>query len=214
LTQGQRKQIEQAFQGRLLNVYGHTEGCAVGIPCLSSDHLHFLPQVGLIELVDEQGKVLTEPGSRGELVVTGFNNTAFPMIRYRTGDVGVLGEQDCQCGRNFFILKEIEGRLQDFVVDKHKNLIPLAPAVFNYNDMDWRGIREFKVVQNEIGTLEFLVQLENATTADKIQYVAMHVNDIFGGSFVVNVKQVEGFERSRVGKHRYLDQRLNIDQFS
>ena len=40
------------------------------------------------------------------------------------------------------ILKEIEGRLQDFVVDKHKNLIPLAPAVFNYNDMDWKGIDE------------------------------------------------------------------------
>ena len=46
-------------------------------------------------------------------------------------------------------LKEIEGRVQDYVIDKNGNPVPLAPAIFNYNDMDWKNIEEFKILQSK-----------------------------------------------------------------
>ena len=35
-----RKTIENAFNTRLINSFGHTECCAVGISCLFSNNLH------------------------------------------------------------------------------------------------------------------------------------------------------------------------------
>jgi len=44
----------------------------------------------------------------GEIVVSGLENKAMPLIRYCTGDIGKLGEK-CSCGRNTKTL-EVFGR--------------------------------------------------------------------------------------------------------
>ena len=38
-------------------------------------------------------------------------------------------------------------------------MVPLAPAIFNYNDMDWKGIDEFKIIQKNKGKLKILIQM-------------------------------------------------------
>ncbi len=75
-----------------------------------------MPQIGIVEVLAPDGSPLTEPGRKGELVVTGFNNPAFPLIRYRTGDVVVRGEPGCSCGRSYTMISEIEGRIQDMLL--------------------------------------------------------------------------------------------------
>ena len=72
LTNGQRKIIERAFQGRLLNVYGHTEGCVFGHPCQHSDYLHFAPQVGLLELLDSDGNDVVNAGGGNDEITGGY----------------------------------------------------------------------------------------------------------------------------------------------
>ena len=42
----------------------------------------------------------------------------------------------------------------DIVIDKNGNPVPLAPAIFNYNDMDWKNIEEFKILQSKKGKLK------------------------------------------------------------
>lgn len=212
LTDGQRRIIEQAFQARLFNVFGHTEACAAGHPCPHSDALHFIPEVGILELLDERGNEVTEPGGRGELVVTGFDNPIMPLIRYRTGDIGYLGEQECRCGRHYKILASIEGRIQDYVIDSAGNPTPLAPAVFNYNDMDWSGIREFKVIQERAGELTIQIAPEAAWAADADSAKAILASRIGGilAGFRIVVEIVDDIPRSAIGKHRYLDQRLDV----
>ncbi len=214
LTDGQRTMIERAFQARLINIFGHTEACAAGFPCQHSDALHFLPQVGIVELLDEQGRDVTEPGGRGEMVVTGFNNPTMPLIRYRTGDIGYLGDsQDCPCGRHYKILKGVEGRFQDFVIDAAGHPTPLAPAVFNYNDMDWKGIREFRVIQEQAGALTILIQPEAELAADDPAVVKALLERRIGAilaGFHIEVQLVDDIPRTRIGKHRYLDQRMDL----
>ena len=217
VTDGQRRLIERAFQGRLLNVYGHTEGCLVGHPCPFSDTLHFMPQVGILELLDSTGAPVTSEGARGELVATGFNNEICPLIRYRTRDIGIMGDQSCACGRHYPLLREVEGRVQDYVVDRAGALIPLAPAVFNYNDMDWRGIREFQVVQERPGELLFRIQPEpGAWEAPSdgdaaLDAITGRLSAILGTGFRVMAAFVDRIDRTVVGKHRYLCQHLDVD---
>ncbi len=59
-------------------------------------------ETGVVEVVD------------GEIVVTDFNNTLTPILRYRTGDEGKMRESDCPCGRAFPILYDVKGRRCDY----------------------------------------------------------------------------------------------------
>ena len=214
LTEGQRQIIEEAFAARLVNIFGHTEGSAAGISCPQSNSLHFLPQSGLVEVLAPDGAPMTEPGSKGELVVTGFNNPVFPFIRYRTGDVVVRDILGCACGRSYTMIREMEGRIQDYVIGRDGNMVPLAPAVFNYNDMDWKGIREFKVVQEKEGVLHMLIQAEpGADGATLCSYVNSHLSEILGHSFVIEASIVEHLSKTRIGKYRYLDQKLDLSGY-
>lgn len=213
LTAGQRRLIEQAFQARLANVYGHTEGALVGHPCQLSDTLHFMPQVGILELLDAEGNDVVTPGGKGEMTATGFNNLVFPLIRYRTGDIAVQGESRCACGRNYRLIAEVEGRIQDYVVDANGNPVPLAPAMFNYNDMDWKGVREFKVVQEARGELSLLIEPEEDMRSRgdiALQEVCVRIGAILGPNFRISAHFVESLPKTAIGKYRYLDQRLNI----
>lgn len=213
LTEGQRKMIESAFSCSLVNIYGHTEASAAGHPCQHSPHLHFMPQVGITEVLDSHGNDVEESGKIGELVVTGFNNYAFPMIRYRTGDRAIVGTQECPCGRKYKIIEQIEGRMQDYVVSRDNVLIPLAPAVFNYNDMDWKGVREFKVYQHKIGELTIRIMPEEELLSDPEYHqkrICRKISDIFCGAFKIKVEFVDNIPKSTIGKHRYLEQNLDI----
>jgi len=217
LTKGQRRIIEQAFQARLVNIYGHTEGALVGHPCPMSDSLHFMPQVGFLELLDENGDEVTEPGAKGEMVGTGFNNMSFPLIRYQTGDIAVQGGQCCPCGRHYRLIAEVEGRIQDYVVDSIGNLVPLAPAVFNYNDMDWRGVREFKVVQERQGELQFLILPEDEMRnvgPGPLEDLCLRIGAILGRNFHLTARYVDSLPKTAIGKYRYLDQKLNVRELT
>ena len=211
ITKGQRKIIEKVFKTRVINIYGHTEGALIGHPCEHSNNLHFMPQNGILELVDRKGKEIKIDGKRGRVIATGFNNQILPLLRYETGDVGLKEKKKCKCGRNYFLLKEIEGREQDYVYDKNKKKVPLAPAIFNYNDMDWKGIDEFKVIQKKPGKILVNIEKNDKYSSKEIKSrVNKKMNQIFGNRIKVSSSIVKKILKTKIGKHRYLDQKLKF----
>jgi len=211
LTSGQRKLIEKIFKCRLINIYGHTEGALVGFNCEYSNKMHFMPQNGIIEILDSNNNSLEKVNSKGIITATGFNNYMMPIIRYKTGDVAVIGKRKCKCKRNYFFLNEVEGRIQDYVLDKNSNLIPLAPAIFNYNDMDWKKIENYKVKQYVKGKIIIEVQLDSKIKDEKkiLETILKKIKRILP-NFEINIKKVKKIQRSVIGKHRYLDQKIKI----
>ena len=216
LTAGQRNLLEAVFQTRVFLTYGHTEGCAVGVSCRESRLLHFLPQIGILELLCTDGSWVEKDGEKGEMVVTGFNNRMFPLIRYRTMDRGIHSIQICSCGRHYKMLAGIEGRIQDYAVNRHGEAVPVAPAIFNYNDMDWKGIKEFRVRQEAVGKLIFVIvrepdAAESETTMKKRLLAAFQ--SIFGGTFDLDLEFTSDLARTRIGKFRYLEQKLDMARY-
>ena len=57
--------------------------------------MHVTAEDIVLELVDEAGDAVA-PGKSGEIVVTHLASRAFPFIRYRTGDFGVLAKEPCR----------------------------------------------------------------------------------------------------------------------
>jgi phenylacetate-CoA ligase len=106
-----RRLVEDLFQARYLSWYGHSEKLVLATECEHSTDYHVWPTYGYFELVDEQGRRITETGKRGEIVGTGFINRVVPFIRYRTGDYALYVSDGCaKCGRQQPIINRVEGR--------------------------------------------------------------------------------------------------------
>lgn len=48
---------------------------------------------------------------RGELLVTNLRNRLFPLVRYRTGDLGEVDEVSCRCGTRGLAITRFDGRV-------------------------------------------------------------------------------------------------------
>jgi len=78
----------------------------------------------IVETIDpDTGEVLPE-GSQGELVFTCITKEAFPLIRYRTRDIGILSREKCSCGRTLIKMKKPAGRSDDMLIIRGVNVFP------------------------------------------------------------------------------------------
>jgi phenylacetate-CoA ligase len=122
-----REKLEAAWGIDACDVYGLSEviGPGVAAECREAKsglHLfddHFYP-----EIVDPETGRPVGPGERGELVLTTLTKEAFPVLRYRTGDVTSFVEGDCACGRTHPRIARFSGRVDDMLVVRGINVFP------------------------------------------------------------------------------------------
>jgi phenylacetate-CoA ligase len=112
LSAEQRWTIESGLGARVVDAYTANEIGFVAVQCPVSGEYHVCSESILVEVVDEAGR-LAPPGQPGEVLLTPFYNTVMPLIRYRIGDIGVLAEGPCPCGRTLPRLAEIGGRTRE-----------------------------------------------------------------------------------------------------
>jgi phenylacetate-CoA ligase len=120
-----RKELEERLGITAYDSYGMSEmyGPGASFECEERDGLHFWHDSYLVEIINpETGEVLG-PGERGELVVTPLVKEAMPLLRYRTGDITMLMEDGCPCGRGQKIAR-IMGRSDDMLVIRGVNVFP------------------------------------------------------------------------------------------
>jgi phenylacetate-CoA ligase len=120
-----RAKLEAAWGMDACDMYGLSEviGPGVASECRESKgalHVyddHFLP-----EIVDPDTGRPTD--GRGELVLTTLTKEAFPVIRYRTGDVTSFVDEPCACGRTHRRIARFSGRVDDMLVVRGINVFP------------------------------------------------------------------------------------------
>lgn len=124
-----RKQIEETFGCRLMEVSGNGDYCAMAwAECEHRRGMHFIAQ-DLIhpEIIDpESGEVLAiAPGVKGELVCTTLDRECIPLVRFRTRDHVEVTHTECDCGRTGFGIR-IVGRTDDVLIVRGVNVYPAA----------------------------------------------------------------------------------------
>lgn len=204
----QRKQIEKAFNTRVYSFYGHTEHSALAGECEKSNCYHLQSEYGYTELINEEGEEAIEENERGEIVCTGFNNFAFPFIRYRTGDVGINSNKKCSCGRNYKIIKKIEGREQDYFIDKSGSKITLTcsdDALWNVKNK----IFLYQYMQNEPGKVTLNIQSKREFTKEDEEIVIMDFKKYYP-RFEIQLNFTDNIEKTNSGKFRYLVQNIKV----
>ncbi len=106
--------MQEAFGCRIYEEYGTVENAAFASEC-EHGSLHVSSDAGVLEILRSDGTPcgFDEPG---EVVATSFIRQYQPFIRYRLGDLAMWSDKRCACGRNFPILKEVIGRVEDGII--------------------------------------------------------------------------------------------------
>ncbi len=206
LYEWQRKYMENVFRCKIFSFYAQAEQVVFAATCECSNSYHVFPEYGVTELIDDQGQVITQEGKRGEIVGTGFTNDIFPFIRYRTGDIGIYTTQLCSCGRQYPMLKKIEGRTQEFIVNKSGNELPLTGmyATVPYSSSQ---VKEYQFLQREPGELVVkIVKSEGYTDKDEHSILQSLTKNI-GSGFDISVLYVDSVTRTSAGKVQFLIKR-------
>lgn len=100
-TEEMRQVIEKKLGIKAYDIYGLTEimGPGVAYECSEQKGMHVNEDHFIIEVIDpDTGEVLPK-GSQGELVFSAITKEGFPLLRYRTRDIGVVNYESCACGQ-------------------------------------------------------------------------------------------------------------------
>jgi phenylacetate-CoA ligase len=109
LSESLRSSLEEKFDMVIRQSYGTADIGCLGYECMEKNGMH-IPDDKLVEIVDPQtGKQLPFE-TPGEIVGTTFNRV-YPLIRFGTGDLSLLTNRPCPCGRTSPRLVKILGRI-------------------------------------------------------------------------------------------------------
>lgn len=125
-TDEMRRDIEKSLGLKAYDVYGLTEimGPGVSYECSAQSGMHVNEDHFIVEVIDpDTGEVLPE-GSQGELVFSCITKQAFPLLRYRTRDIGIISRHPCPCGRTFIKMSKPMGRSDDMLIIRGVNVFP------------------------------------------------------------------------------------------
>lgn len=197
----QRETISRLFGCPVANGYGGRDAGFIAHEC-PNGNMHITAEDIVVEIIDEAGRVLP-PGQSGEIVVTHLATRDYPFIRYRTGDIGALGDDICSCGRGLPVLKDIQGRSTDFVVAQDGTVLHGLSLIYILRDLP--GVRAFKIVQESRTLTRSLIVLETGASPDGMaDTVAAGFRRRLGEEVEVAVEFVESIPAERSGKFRYV----------
>ncbi len=195
----QRKTIEAGLGCPAAVEYGCRDGGLVALECPEGG-LHIFAESMHVEILDP------DADGRGEIALTNLDSHAFPIIRYRTGDIGSLDPTPCRCGRTLPKLRSVEGRRTDFLVTPAGRVLHALSAIYILRDSPL--VHEFRIVQDALDHLTVqIVPTRPLGRGDEAALKAQFAV-VFGSDLTVDMVQLDHIPRTAAGKFRYVESRI------
>jgi phenylacetate-CoA ligase len=200
LHEWQRRVIEQVFGCPVTNRYGCEEVSLIACECERHQGLHVNSDGVFVEILREGKPAL--PGEAGHVVVTDLVNRAMPLIRYQVGDVAVVSDRWCACGRGLPLLERIEGREADYVVTARGELISGISLTENFA-LEVPGIAQLQIVQEAVERFLFRIVRGPEFGPVSMRRLGALVRSRFGEGTAFDCEFVERIPQEPSGKYRF-----------
>lgn len=217
-----RAQLEDELDIKAVDIYGLSEvmGPGVSIECHEAqDGLHIAEDHFLAEIIDPTTGEVLPYGAEGELVFTSLTKEAFPVIRYRTGDIASLNPEPCKCGRTTMRMSRIKGRVDDMLIIRGVNVFPteIESVLLSFQQL----APHYQVVIEREGALdrfevhcelaqEYAREMESQDSAflsALVKEICHKIKDTLGVTVVLRVLPPHSLQRSEGKAIRVLDKR-------
>ena len=198
VTLEMREAIESFFHTKLYDQYASSEGAPFIFECINGN-LHLELQSGVFEVLDEHNN----PSKSGRLVVTSFTTEATPLIRYDIGDSITLEDDDkvCNCGNNNPLVREILGRIDDYVYSPDTGKINLGNISNTLKNT--KGILSFQVIQNSLNILDIYLVVDKDVYSNEIEQIFIkNWRERVGEKMEIELKYVSDISVEASGKTR------------
>ncbi|PIE33503.1 phenylacetate--CoA ligase [candidate division KSB3 bacterium] len=218
-THNMRKEIEARWNLKAVDIYGLSEiiGPGVAIECIEGQEgLHLFSDHFYPEIIEPGGEKPVAAGESGELVITTLTKEGLPLIRYRTGDIVSITDEQCpHCGRTSPRISKVKGRTDDMLIIRGVNVFPsqIESVLLNIEEAE----PHYLLVVDRIGSLDQLevqVEVSEKIFTDEIKGLETLKKKIQREiestlNIVVKVKLVEprAIERSMGKSVRVIDNR-------
>ncbi|MBG98979.1 MAG: phenylacetate--CoA ligase [Solibacterales bacterium] len=199
-----RQKIEQAWGARALDHAGATEVGAFGIGDTKDCDLYVNEKEFIAEVIDSNSFMPIESGSTGELVITNLGRGAWPIIRYRTGDlVNPIRIPSGPMEGKLLLKGGILGRVDDMVTIRGVNIYPSTLENIIRSII---GLCEFRIIVSTFAEMDEIgIEIEgDQTTA---QAVAQSISDEIGIRAKVRPIEKGTLPRWESKAQRFSDQR-------
>ena len=131
----------------------------------------------------------------------------FPFVRYRTGDIGLLTDKTCACGRGLPVLEDVQGRTTDFVVARDGTVMHGLALIYTLRDLP--GVERFRIEQVSID--QTLVQVVAGPAFERAseERIVRDFKARLGEAVDVRVDRVAAIASEASGKFRYVVSRVS-----
>jgi phenylacetate-CoA ligase len=119
------EELEKMWNASIYSTYASSEIATTFCECFVRKGGHLRPELNITEILDQDGNQVVD-GEHGEVVVTPLGVTGMPLIRFKTGDISYLINEQCACGRTTRRIAPIIGRTNQMLKYKGTTVFPNA----------------------------------------------------------------------------------------
>ena len=200
-----RKLLESIFEAEVFDFYGLTEMGPVGWECGEHNGYHISEDSVILEFLPIKGY----EGEGSRLVMTNLNLIGMPLIRFETGDIGSPGEETaCACGRNFALLKKVEGRTVDCVRRRDGRI--LSPYNLTCIIEKIPGLQRYQFIQEDFH--HFILKMETGNTSISVsdEEIFKLLTPILGNDAQIEVKRMKEMVQQPGRKFRVVESKIKL----
>jgi phenylacetate-CoA ligase len=194
-----REAIEKAFDCEVFDFYGLSERVVFAFECTEHTGLHLTPEYGVTEFIEPSWDA---GGGLKEIVGTGLNNYAMPLLRYRTGDYAKPLDAECPCGRKMPLLGPMETRVGGTLQLPDGRFMPYS--LINYAFMGLEHIRKTQLVQETLDHIVVRLVPDGAFSGGDREKLITKMKEYLGGEVRIDIALVDDIPRERSGKYRWV----------
>ena len=215
-TEEMRRQIEAKLDIKAYDIYGLTEimGPGVAYECECQAGMHVNEDHFIIEVLDTETGLPVKDGEKGEIVFSCITKEAFPILRYRTKDIGAVTHEKCACGRTFVRMSKPMGRTDDMLIIRGVNVFPsqIETVLLKTGHSPNYQIEVDRV--NNLDTIAVRVEMNEATFSDTVSVISQReralaeaIKSLIGVAVKVILVSPGSIERSTGKAKRVIDHR-------
>lgn len=204
----QKEMMKEVFGCEIFERYGSNEFGNIAHECADHHGLHIVTDMYYVEVIKDNRPV--ENGETGEIIVTGLHNYYMPFLRYKIGDLGILTDAQCSCGRGFPMIEEVKGRAFDMIVTPSGKA--LGGFFWTFISRAVPGIKQFQVCQKDIGSVDFKIVPDRTFKKESTQQLEKEIKEKGGETLKVNFKLVDEIPLTPSGKFRFIVSELSKER--